>query len=326
MPMRSIRSRQSAATTAKPQQRERVELVRWLIDDFLRRDLGKLPAADWSRLQKELDHLTWKLVGGGTVFPVTWLEQLASERLTFLEERLGERRFRAHLPKLKRKEMRQVQAHLRQVLKDLRPIDSQRGPPPVMYPSIPGVIKRVHLVNDRFAESGLGIKRVYGADWCHLRWLAIATLLEECGEQIARCLAPGCTQLFLRNRRQEYCSRSCSQKVRSSTWYEAHREDAKERRRQSYRREVELKHPGARVRTQKPRRPAYVPKEYPGWRYHRDCPEGQLVNNAEEATALGAGWCDTPDPAVLKAAAGVRKKKRRPPKTQKVQRNMKPKP
>ena len=78
--MRITKTPQSdAATTAKRQQHgERVELVRWLLD-FLRRDLGKLPGAAWALLQKELDYLPWKLVGSGTVFPVTWLKQLESK-------------------------------------------------------------------------------------------------------------------------------------------------------------------------------------------------------------------------------------------------------
>ena len=37
--------------------------------------LTRVPTAAWSRLQKELDNLAWKLVGSGTVFPVTWLKQ-----------------------------------------------------------------------------------------------------------------------------------------------------------------------------------------------------------------------------------------------------------
>ncbi len=269
--MQTPKAPQSDAAVAGKQTREHVELVRWLIDDFQRRDLGQLPTEDWSRLQKELDHLAWKLVRGGPVFPVTWLKELESkdrgtqrkvtrgagqvesrsEPLTFLAERQDRRKFRRHLPKLTREKIRQLQAQLRRVLGALRPVDDQFSRVRIRYPSIPGVIKRVHLMNDLSDESGRGIKRVYGADWRHLRWLAIATLLEEFGAQIARCEAPGCTQLFLRNRRQEYCSRSCSQKVRSSKWYEAHREMAQERRRQSYRREVRRKYPRAQVLVRK---------------------------------------------------------------------------
>ena len=123
--------------------RERAGLARWLLD-FLRRDLRKFKATDWSDLQSQLDHLTWKLVGGGTVFPVTWLKQLESkgrrhvtvrrgewvhesrgEHLTFLDERRNEPKFRARLPRLTRNQMRELQSRLRQVLEDLRPSDPQ---------------------------------------------------------------------------------------------------------------------------------------------------------------------------------------------------------
>ena len=254
--MTVIRAPQSEMdATTERRRRERFELAEWVLD-FLRRDLNELKATDWSGLLRELDHLTWKLVGGGTVFPVTWLKQLEAKRrsttmmvthgswrlestqneLPFLEERHNERKFRARLPKLTRKQLRQLQSRLRHLLDDLRPADPEFEPawPRIMYPSIPGAITRVHLMNDLSDEPGLGFQRVYGADWRHLRWLAIAALLEEFGAQIIRCEAPECTHLFLRNRRQQYCSRPCSQRVRSTKWYNEHRETAKERRRQVY--------------------------------------------------------------------------------------------
>ena len=235
--------------------RERVELVRWLLD-FLRRDLGTLPAADWARLQRTLDHLAFTLAGGGKVFPVTWLQQLESKgrgkqrsvtrgtwlhvsrgaHLTYQDERRNESKFRARLPTQTHHHMRQVQARLRHVLAVLRPSDPPFEPSRVriMYSSIPGAITGLYLMND-VSNEGLGIQRVYGADWRHVRWLAIASLLEEFGARIVRCKAPECTQLFLRNRRQEYCSKKCSQKVRSLKWYTAHRDTARARRRQAYR-------------------------------------------------------------------------------------------
>ena len=368
--MRATETPQSNTAAAERQQhRERVELLGWLLNEFLRRDLGTLPAAAWSRLQKALDRLTWKLVGGGTVFPVTWLKELESKRRsrtrrfkrddwehasqssppTYLLERQNESKFRAHLPELRRDEIRQLQARLLQVMGALRPTDD---PPdlsatPISYVQIPSVIKSVHLMNDL---SGGGIKRVYGADWRHLRWLAIATLLEEFGEQIARCGAPGCTELFLRNRRQEYCSRGCSQKVRSSKWYDAHREAAQEKRRQAYRREVKRTSPGARVQVRKRLEPiyprhmyhaqlpskyvtnvseeaalgpewsdSYIFQHYPKWLRHPDHAETRLVTSAEEAKDLGPGWCDPADQETLKAAAEGGRAKTRPLEERPVQ-------
>ena len=235
--------------------RERVELMRWLLD-FLRRDLGTLPAADWARLQRTLDHLAFTLAGSDKVFPITWLQQHESkgrgkqrsvtrgtwlhvsrgEHLTYQDERRNESKFRARLPTQTHHHMRQVQARLRHVLEVLRPSDPPFEPSRVriMYASIPGAITGLYLMND-VSNEGLGIQRVYGADWRHVRWLAIASLLEEFGARIVRCKAPECTQLFLRTRRQEYCSKKCSQKVRSLKWYTAHRDTAQARRRQAYR-------------------------------------------------------------------------------------------
>ena len=68
----------------------------------------------------------------------------------------------------------------------------------------------------------------------------------------------------------------------------------------------------------------YVPQDYPRHRYHRDCPAGRVVNSAEEATALGPGWCDTPDLKVLKRAAEAEKKKAQAPQARGEQREPKP--
>ncbi len=34
---------------------------------------------------------------------------------------------------------------------------------------------------------------------------------------------------------------------------------------------------------------------YPSWRYHQEkCPEGCIIQSAEQEAALGEGWVDTP--------------------------------
>ena len=58
-------------------------------------------------------------------------------------------------------------------------------------------------MNDVGDGQRLGFRRVYGAEWRHLRWLAIASLLEEFGSQMVRCKAPECGHVFLRIRRQQ---------------------------------------------------------------------------------------------------------------------------
>jgi hypothetical protein len=69
-------------------------------------------------------------------------------------------------------------------------------------------------------------------------WFGVVVLLEEFGPLIRRCHAPGCRRLFVRTKRQEYCSRSCSQRVRSATWYAKHQRVAQAARRARYQQAV----------------------------------------------------------------------------------------
>ena len=61
------------------------------------------------------------------------------------------------------------------------------------------------------------------ATWPDTVWLVVMSLLTEFGRQITRC--PSCDErrLFLKTRRQAYCSAACSQRVRSARWYDKHR-------------------------------------------------------------------------------------------------------
>lgn len=55
-----------------------------------------------------------------------------------------------------------------------------------------------------------------------------------CGSSIACCEAETCSKLFIRIRRQRYCSKSCSQQVRSKVWYARHKEDKRRKSREAY--------------------------------------------------------------------------------------------
>jgi hypothetical protein len=52
---------------------------------------------------------------------------------------------------------------------------------------------------------------------------------------VMRCKAETCSKLFVRIRRQLYCSKSCAQKVRSKYWYARHGEDKRRKNREAYR-------------------------------------------------------------------------------------------
>jgi hypothetical protein len=96
---------------------------------------------------------------------------------------------------------------------------------------IPARLSRVYL----YREDGR-IRRRYGAMGTNLIWFGIGELVEEFGGLLALCSAQDCGKIFVRERRQQYCSARCSQKVRSATWYHKHREKATMARRLRYER------------------------------------------------------------------------------------------
>jgi hypothetical protein len=114
---------------------------------------------------------------------------------------------------------------------------------------IPAPLGRVYLSRE---ESR--IRRSYGAADANLIWFGIAELLEEFGGLLALCAAPGCGRIFVRERRQQYCSASCSQKVRSATWYRKHWKKAMKARRSRYEREVQARLPSVHVGRHRRRR------------------------------------------------------------------------
>ena len=72
-------------------------------------------------------------------------------------------------------------------------------------------------------------------------WIVLQRIFWLYGDQLRRCQE--CDTLFIRTRRQTYCSESCSQRARSRRWYRAHTEEARGRRRESYVRERKRQNP-----------------------------------------------------------------------------------
>lgn len=136
-------------------------------------------------------------------------------------------------PQVSPARVRQVHAELRRGLLLLFPIDDVRHwerrlwRPPFRANHHPALLHYHHRV-----------ARISEASWPDTLWIAVMGLLEEFGRQIRRC--PTCTErrLFLKRKRQHYCSQACSQRVRSARWYQQHRQDARERRHQMYKRQV----------------------------------------------------------------------------------------
>jgi hypothetical protein len=78
--------------------------------------------------------------------------------------------------------------------------------------------------------------------WPATVWVTIIGLLAEFGSRIRRC--PDCPsrRFFVKTGRQAYCSRVCSQRVRSAKWYSVHRDAALEGRHEAYKRSVPRGH------------------------------------------------------------------------------------
>jgi len=69
--------------------------------------------------------------------------------------------------------------------------------------------------------SAAGVELLFAVDdWETSFWLSIAALLEEHGSRIRRCSK--CHALFMKLRKEVYCSRKCGNAARANKWYHKH--------------------------------------------------------------------------------------------------------
>jgi hypothetical protein len=68
----------------------------------------------------------------------------------------------------------------------------------------------------------------------HVEFITVEEIRYE-DNNVMRCKAETCSNLFVRVRRQLYCSKSCAQKVRSKVWYARHGEEKRRKNREAYR-------------------------------------------------------------------------------------------
>ena len=76
--------------------------------------------------------------------------------------------------------------------------------------------------------------------WPDIFWLAVADILGIYGDRIRQCLRVDCRKIFIRNKRQDYCSMQCSQSERTKKYYVANRATARRRRRESYEKKMKM--------------------------------------------------------------------------------------
>ena len=86
------------------------------------------------------------------------------------------------------------------------------------------------------------------AGWPDIFWLAVADLLRIHGDSIRQCQKQNCGKVFIRTKRQDYCSTQCSQIERSKKHYVAHREKRKKERRARYGEQMKKKYEGQKIR------------------------------------------------------------------------------
>ena len=135
-------------------------------------------------------------------------------------------------PRLSRQAVMDIQTHVRELLTHVRP--------PAQSEAMPPTILRIQVRTTEVLLVGFGsgqIDSVYLAPWPDRLWLAIIALLKKHWEHIMRCGSRSgtgqCGRLFFRLKRQEFCSKTCSQRERARRWYEKNRPQALRRRREA---------------------------------------------------------------------------------------------
>ena len=222
-------SKKDEAETTRRQE----ELLRWLFE-FQELDVESIRIRDAQRKLKEL--VVVECFFARKVLLTDWIERHKSgQTMEVVAVRLYESRFRREVPQPTKSEIRTMHKWLRGVLEEVRPSSVKKENlrlPYIPYwresddePLFSGRPRRY------FTED---FKRLYTVDAEDLYVASIEALLEEFGPRIARCEVETCPKLFLRVRRQRYCSPACSQAVQSVAWYERHKETIRARRRKRY--------------------------------------------------------------------------------------------
>jgi hypothetical protein len=209
---------------------QRRRLMRALLA-FALDDLPHFTRSDWRRREQLIEQLHTR----------AWLDptlgvQPPSDRID-------------RWPTVTRARVQAVQTELRQALDQLFPT-----PPPARsavrrwFAPIPP--QRVGLVG-----RGNRVWPVRVARWPATIWVTVVGLLTLFGPAIRRCPVCAAHRWFVREKRQTYCSRACSQRVRSARWYRHHRALALERRHAAYRRATLQDRPGKVKIARRRRRP-----------------------------------------------------------------------
>ena len=96
------------------------------------------------------------------------------------------------------------------------------------------------------------IRDVCVGGWEVTFWHIVRTCLTSCGPRLQHC--PECKALYVKHKRQAYCTTQCSQRARSRRWNMLNPEKAAELRHQAYIRRKQQQH-GPHIQVKRMRRP-----------------------------------------------------------------------
>lgn len=230
---------------------KREKMMKWMLE-FATQDLSKKTAQGWMELSDQVR--TFLL----DVFDLQyyWEEQPVRGFPDFIEQ-LDE-----GLPEelTNRAGLTKLQNQLRKALEELFPEQCPEDGDPIHIGYWPVPAPRPHLLltsrvawKRRYAY-GPGDKRgkrpttikeegvtghfqsMYWAEWPTLFWVAVGEALKGIkgtNVQIQRCSVCEEKRLYVKTKRQAYCSVACSQKVRAKTWYAKHKTEYNAKRKKA---------------------------------------------------------------------------------------------
>ena len=220
--------------------RRQEELLKWLFE-FQALDVKNIGIREAQRQLKEL--VVVQCFFAQKVLVADWIELHRDGRTTeAIESRNNESIFRKQVQRLTKPEVVAIHEWLRSVFEAVRPPHVRKED--LELPYIPywrekgrvRIPRKQRYVSEDFKRvSAVPLKSR------ELHQEVLEQFLEENGPRIARCQVVTCDKLFVRHRRQRYCSLTCQQAVQSAAWYQRNKDAISERKRQRYKDSVRKK-------------------------------------------------------------------------------------
>jgi hypothetical protein len=222
-----------------PSLHERASQLKWVLA-FAQQDIGGLEESEWRNLEEGLQFFC------GTCAAFT-LKEIWKNYPIVPDATLGTKweRGRLKVP-LSRGDLKNMHRTLNEALESLYPkkFPSAEEKCHPRWP-LPVTIKKIELVGrvnkppkrvgNRLVAGTVvraHIHRSYVVGWPDLFWFAFAEYMETFSTDLRRCTE--CQTLYVKQKRQEYCSKTCSQRVRTRRWKEKDPLHASDMRHRAY--------------------------------------------------------------------------------------------